>query len=348
MDIISEKRRNYIPHDVETRLHSVKRVVESGWSVRKALSYYRVSRTSFWRWRKRYDGTDASLADKSHKPHSEHPRKTSPKAAYKIRCFRKRNPGASSVEIWVKMLSSGYPISYSTCLRTLKKLDGYDPYRTNPKKRHNGRYDTPENPGDKWQVDVKYVPMECNAPGLEGRYYQYTYLDEATRKRFLYYTNEHSMYETVEGMKRAIAFFGYAPKIIQTDNGFEFSDRASVKGDGFSALGRVGANHLERFLLDNGITHKFIRPRTPEHNGKVERSHRIDQEKFYRTLRFHSLDDLRSHGARWNRRYNEMPRMVLKLKSPNQVELEKLMKLMQDTGEARCPKLIKRFTSIDN
>ncbi len=102
------------------------------------------------------------------------------------------------------------------------------------------------------------------------------------------------------------------------------------------------------FLLDNGITHKFIRPRTPEHNGKVERSHRIDQEKFYRTLRFHSLDDLRSQGARWNRRCNEMPRMVLKLKSPNQVELEKLMKLMQDTGEARCPKLIKRFTSIDN
>lgn len=48
------------------------------------------------------------------------------------------------------------------------------------------------------------------------------------------------------------------------------------------------------------------------------------------------------------KRYNETPRMGLKLRSPNQVELEKLKKLMQDTGEVRCPKLLKRFTSIDN
>lgn len=48
------------------------------------------------------------------------------------------------------------------------------------------------------------------------------------------------------------------------------------------------------------------------------------------------------------KRYNETPRMGLKLRSPNQVELEKLKKLIQDTGEVRCPKLLKRFTSIDN
>jgi hypothetical protein len=62
MDIISEKARNYLPYDLETRLHSVRRVVESGWSIRKALSYYKVKRTSFWRWRKRYDGTAAKKA----------------------------------------------------------------------------------------------------------------------------------------------------------------------------------------------------------------------------------------------------------------------------------------------
>ena len=61
-----------------------------------------------------------------------------------------------------------------------------------------------------------------------------------------------------------------------------------------------------------------------------------------------ALADLAAQGARWNKRYNEMPRMVLKLRSPNQVELEKLKKLMQDTGEVRCPKLLKCFTSIEN
>lgn len=348
MDIISEKARNFLPYDLETRLHSVRRVVESGWSIRKALAYYKVKRTSFWRWRKRYDGTAASLADRSHKPKSDHPRKTPEETARKIECLHRRNPSGSSIDIWLKALSAGFAVSYSTCLRMLKRLDGYEPYKTNPKRRHDGKYHTPDYPGDKWQVDVKYVPAECKAPGLEGRFYQYTYLDEATRKRFLYYTNEHSMYETVEGMRKAMAFFGYKPKTVQTDNGFEFSDRARAKGEGFSAVCRGGPNFLERFCLEEGISHKFIRPRTPEHNGKVERSHRIDQEKFYRSLRFHSLADLAAQGARWNRRYNETPRMVLKLRSPNQVELEKLRKLMQDTGEVRCPRLLKCFTSIEN
>ena len=81
MDIISEKARNYLPYDQETRIRSVRRVVESGWSIKKALAYYKIKRTSFWRWRKRYDGTGASLAGKSHRPHSDHPRKTPKKTA---------------------------------------------------------------------------------------------------------------------------------------------------------------------------------------------------------------------------------------------------------------------------
>ena len=48
------------------------------------------------------------------------------------------------------------------------------------------------------------------------------------------------------------------------------------------------------------------------------------------------------------RKYNDTPRMVLKMKSPNEAELEKLSKLKDDTGEVRCRKLLKRFTSIAN
>ena len=251
------------------------------------------------------------------------------------------------MDIWVRLNGfEGCQASYSTALRRLKRLDGHEPYKRNRKEKHDKKCHTPENPGDKWQIDVKYVPSECKAPGLEGRFYQYTYLDEATRKRLLHYASEHSMHETVEGLKKAIAFFGYKPKEMQTDNGFEFSDRARAKGGGFSAVCRDGPNFLERFCLEIGGRHKFIRPRAPEHNGKVERSHRIDQERFCRPLKFYSLADLAAQGARWNKKCNETPRMAPKMKSPNQVEIEKLRKLMQGTGEVRCQTLLKCFTSI--
>ena len=172
--------------------------------------------------------------------------------------------------------NSGTEISHSAALRILKALEGYARCATNAKKRrHDGRYDTPAEAGVKWQMDVKYVPAECKAPGLEGRFYQYTILDGASRKRFLHFGDEHSMYE-------------------------------------------------------------------------AERSHRVDQEKFYRTLSFYSLEDLRKRGKGWNSRYNNMPRTILKLKTPNQAELESLKRIMDNTGEVRCPKLLKCFTSTDN
>ena len=84
------------------------------------------------------------------------------------------------------------------------------------------------------------------------------------------------------------------------------------------------------------------------HNGKAERSHGIDQERFYRTLSFFSLGDLREQGARWMKRYNSTPRMVLDLRTPDQVEFAKLRELMLTTGEIRCPKLERRLTSSDS
>jgi transposase InsO family protein len=346
MDIISENAaRNYLPLDLETRLHCCRRRKESGWPIRKICSYYHVRRPSLFRWLRRYDGTPGSLEDGSHRPHSRCPFALSREVDYKIRCLfnKSRENGMSSVEIWVKLNSmAGLSASYSSVLRRLRSFEGYEPYRTNPKKRHGGFYDTPKEVGEKWQMDVKFVPPECRPAG-GARFYQYTILDEASRKRFLYWCGEHSMWESVNALRAAVAFFGYAPKVLQTDNGSEFSDRAFTK-DG-SRYGRGYPNVLESYLASSGISHKFIRPRTPEHNGKVERSHRIDQEKFYRNMRFYSLDDLRSQGARWNRRYNEMPKLVLGLRTPNQAELESLRRLLQNTGEIRCPK---RLTSLGN
>ena len=98
-------------------------------------------------------------------------------------------------------------------------------------------------------------------------------------------------------------------------------------------------NYLERYCNLHKIKHHLIRPRTPEHNGKVERSHRIDQDKFYRKLKFYSLDDLRKQGAYWNKRYNNLPKVCLNFKTPNEVELEKLKELFENEGEIRCSRM---------
>ena len=152
-------------------------------------------------------------------------------------------------------------------------------------------YDTPQMLGVKWQMDVKYVPFECGR-GIyrTERCYQYTMIDEATRERFLYPYKEKSGYSTVDFIKRAIVAFGYLPDTIQTDNGTEFTNPKGT-GDGKIHIVDKLLNHLK-------IHHKLIRVYTPRHNGKVERSHRTDSEKFYRFLSFKTFEELRDKMRR--------------------------------------------------
>jgi len=341
MNIVAQER-NYIPIDIDTRYHSCLRRNESNWPIKKILSFYHVKRASLYRWLNIFDGTKESLFDETHKPKSDHPNKLKAEIVKKILDLHRRNPDQSFIEIWARMKHDGYEVSASSVLRTLKRNDEYIVYKPNPKK-HDKKYHTPKMVHDKWQVDVKFVPSECKTNNLEGRFYQYTILDECSRKRILYFTNEHSMYETVNALKYAYGQIGCFPKEIQTDNGLEFTDKAQRKEGGKTS--RQYPNYLEQFLAGINVTHHLIRPRTPEHNGKVERSHRIDQDKFYKSLKFYSLSDLKMQGLAWNKRYNNIPKVVLGFKTPNEVELEKLVELMEDTGEIRCPKRLTSFES---
>lgn len=77
--------------------------------------------------------------------------------------------------------------------------------------------------GIKWQMDVKYVPVDCYSGSVPQKFYQYTVIDEASRERFIYPYMEQSSYSTVDFLKRAIDYFGYHPQILQTDNGSELA-----------------------------------------------------------------------------------------------------------------------------
>ncbi len=330
MNIITQER-NYLPIDLETKYHACSRVVISKWKISKVCSFYHVKRSSLFRWLKHFNGSKESLNNRSHRPKTPHPATISDEVVQKVLNLKRRNSTASYLEIWMKMHRKKYTLSISSVLRILKRNKEYIPYVSNAKKKHNKAYHTPKMIGEKWQMDVKFVPSECKVMNISSQnYYQYTVLDECSRKRFLYFSNEHSMYETVQALRLAIEFFGYAPLVLQSDNGFEFSDQARRKR---SKNSRQYPNLLEAFCIEQGIIHKFIKPKTPEHNGKVERSHRIDQDKFYRNLKFYSLDDLRKQGKLWNKRYNNMPRFVLNCKTPNEIELSLLEKFITIRNE---------------
>ena len=312
MDSIAQRKR-YLPHEISTKIYAVKLYRETkdiGFVCRR----YHISKASLMRWNKQYDGTKESLMPKSHKPHTPHPNSHTEQELKWIRDYHRRNPNISIGELYGKLREEkAYSRHPGSLYRVFVRL-GYrkKAESTKKKSKHLGKYDTPTQIGEKWQMDVKYVPKVCDSRDEKEQYYQYTVIEEASRKRFIYAYQEQSSFSTVDFIKRAITFFGYAPNILQTDNGGEFTH--TKKTD------RI--HPLDVFCNTYGIEHKTIRPRTPWHNGKVERSHRNDQERFYNHLKFYSFDDLQQQMRRYLYRANNIPMAVLGWKSPNQRQRE--------------------------
>ncbi len=67
-----------------------------------------------------------------------------------------------------------------------------------------------------------------------------------------------------------------------------------------------------------GIEYKVIKPHIPKQNGRVERSHRKDQERFYYKKVLWNLEDLRNRGADWRKEYNNFPMKPLGWLSPRE------------------------------
>lgn len=87
----------------------------------------------------------------------------------------------------------------------------------------------------------------------------------------------------------ALSRLPFRAEVVQTDNGSEFGSQ------------------FHWHLLDRGIRHVYIRPHRPRLNGKVERSHRIDEEEFYRLLDGVFVDDTNLFNEKvreWENFYN--------------------------------------------
>ena len=285
------------------------------YGVTKAAIVYCECRRTIYRWRKRYDGSLNSLRDKSRRPHY-HPNQHTEEELKLIRNYKANNKETGLVVLWVKLRRAGYRRTIQGLYYAMRRLGIYKKPPSKKKDKQPSEWISGTYPGDKVQIDVKYVPQECMTEELKDRkekYYQYTAIDEFTRIRYTWFTNEHSTYMSSEFVKRAIKYFPFKIETIQTDNGFEFTNKLS-----WNTSVRNRKTLFESTLEDLGIKHKLIKPYTPKENGRVERSHRKDQERFYYKRVFYSLEDLRNQGKEWRKEYNNFPMRPLGWLSPRE------------------------------
>lgn len=281
------------------------------YGVGRASRKYNKARSYIYFWKARWDGTAASLACQSRRPH-HHPNEHTPEELKLIRDMRRRNPELGLPELWHRLRKRGYTRRPESLFRVLRRLGLSRVVQKKPAYQPK-LYQQMTYPGQRVQIDVKVVPRACIAdPQL--RLFQYSAIDEFTRLRFLWAYEEQSTYSSADFLQRAYAWFkrrGITVECVQTDNGFEFTNRFSNSKRDLPTLFEATAEKM-------GLRHKLIRPYTPRHNGKVERSHREDQRRFYASHRFFSLHDLANQLAVHNARSNNRPMRPLSWLSPKE------------------------------
>ena len=277
----------------------------------RACDHFNVSRSFIYKLLKRYDGTLNSLKPLSRRPH--YSPKESKKDEYElIKNYHKHNSDTGLVILWLKLRGAGYTRCITTLYRSLIRLG----LKTNPPRKPKYKpkpYEPMTFPGERVQIDVKMVPTACLVGELKNsdeKYYQYTCIDEFSRFRYLEIFREKSTYSSKCFLLNCVKKMPFDIKCVQTDNGIEFTNQLVSPG--------AKPTLFEKTLKELGIEYKRIKPYTPRHNGKVERSHGKDQLYFYNKHTFFNLKDLETQVARRMYEYNRFPMKPLGYLSPIQ------------------------------
>lgn len=235
-------------------------------NVSKTCRHFGISRKTFYKWTKRYsEQKDAGLADLPRTPHRI-PRATPPEVVSKVIYLRENyHFGPSRISGYLKRYHQ-IQIAHSTVHRILQSR-GLNRLPSSRKKyeRQNHKWTRYEKqqPGHRLQVDVKFLER---IPGSSKRLYQYTAIDDCTRVRVLKIYDKCNQKTAIQFIDEVIRRLPFRILVVQTDNGSEFQ------------------SSFHWHLRDLDIQHAYIKPRTPRLNGKVERSHRVDDQEFYQLL----------------------------------------------------------------
>lgn len=255
-----------------------------------------IHRSRFYYWRKRIDlpsssGKRLTSISKRLESYSRKP-KTNPRAYSEetikliIKLRKRTNRGAE--QIWFE-LRNRYAIYISiTGIYKVLKRQGLIKQRKH-KRKANNTYEAPKYlPGEKVQIDLKYVKLKDEIAKRLGKkfrwVYQHTAIDVATGIKFKMIYEDRQTPSSVDFLSRVRLFYPFPIKVIQTDNGFEFTWRLHPE-----------VTKLHPFTQQcrlYGYSHKLIPPAYPRANSHVERTHRTDVEEVYRGRTFTSLQQL--------------------------------------------------------
>lgn len=170
--------------------------------------------------------------------------------------------------------------------------------------------------GDLVEIDVKYVPDLIG----KKQYYQFTAIDCASRWRYLEIYDDYTNYSAIDFLNKLMEIVDFRIRAIKTDNGSIFTNRYV----GYQKSINPMNPRLHPFDLkcqDLNIIHYLIDPGKPAQNGKVERSHRTDQEMFYDRHDFKTIVELKQAIRKWNIEYNNLEHCALNGKTPNEMLL---------------------------
>jgi len=187
--------------------------------------------------------------------------------------------GAVRTRIWLERVHR-IRVAAATIRRICHRL-GYPPLSRKPQRRPRQlTLFSRERPGDCVQVDVKEVKVAGT------KCFQYTAIDDCTRYRILRLyprKNQQTSHLFFSTLRAALPF---SIQKLQVDNGTEFPLAFALT------------------VQQAGMRLRYIKPRCPEQNGKVERSHRVDEEEFWSRSTFESFAPAAEALLAWERRYN--------------------------------------------
>jgi transposase InsO family protein len=269
--------------------------------VTEACREFNVPRSTFYRWKQSYEHEGRAGLYRKKPIAYHHPCKTAPEVVGKILELRNTYQiGALRIAFYLDRYH-GIKISESTVTRVLRARGVSKLPKSAPKRAlHSKRY-AKTVPGHHVQVDVKFLRWKDKSGKVVKRY-QYTAIDDATRIRALQIFSNHNQECAIQFIDYVIEKFPFRISTVRTDRGHEFQARFHW--------------HVE----DQGLQHVYIKPQTPQLNGKVERSHRTDETEFYQLLTYTDDVDLSSKLEAWENFYNyDRPHISLEGKTPYEV-----------------------------
>jgi len=254
------------------RLKVLQRATAESGNVARTCRHFGISRTAFYKWKKRFDEHGAAgLGDRPRSPHHS-PRATPREVVSKILYLRGTyhfGPGriADYLQRFHRLSIARSSVHRILGRHGMNRLPANQKHR--PHKQRWQRYEKPK-PGHRLQMDVKFLER---IPGTRKRLFQFTAIDDCTRIRVLKVYDTCNQTTAIRFIDEVVRRLPFRVHVVQTDNGAEFQSRFHW--------------HLEG--LD--IRHVYIRVRTPHLNGKVERSHRVDDQEFYQLLDRDGISD---------------------------------------------------------